>query len=933
VALKFLPPALTRDDEARQRFVQEAEAASALDDPHVCIIHDIDQTEDGRVFIAMAFYEGETLKRRIQRGPMPVTEVVALAGQIARGLAAAHEAHIIHRDVKPANVMVTTRGEVKIVDFGVAKLAGQSDLTQTGLRLGTVAYMAPEQFKGQVDPRSDLWALGVLMYEMLAGHRPLESADAMATMQAVLTQTPPPIRGLRPDVPDALAAVMDRALQKDLGRRFSSAREMGDAIEACVPQTAAVPMPSGTGAAWNVLRRPLVALPALAIVGALGYTLVTMLVERSRARWARQQAIPEIRQLLEQDEYDRAYALAQEAGRDIPNDPMLAELLSQITQAPALTTKPEGARVLAKPYASPQVDWQLVGTTPLKGVGLPRGAYRWRIQADGYETLEFARNVGDLVAPQTLALTPTGGIPAGTVVVPASRSPVDITGFATENVVALDTFFIDRHEVTNRQFKEFVDAGGYATREYWKHDFFRDGRRLSWDEAIASFHDSSGRPGPATWELGTYPDGRADFPVNGVSWYEAAAYAEFRQATLPTIYHWARAALGFTRPAPIRGRIIEASNYDGKGPVAVGSTDAIGPYGTYDMAGNLREWCWNLSGENRWILGGAWNDFEHLYVVPYSLPPLDRSAENGFRLARYPEKERASELSAPIRTFRRDFRTAKPVSDEVFEVFRRQFTYTSSPPDARLVVTDASAPDWIRETVSVDTGYGERLTAYLFVPKSGQSPRQAVVFFPGLGPFLGQTSSQSLAPGQLDYIIRSGRVLVWPVWKGSYERFDGFVTFTGDRYLQTFRQRMREWRQEMGQLLDYLETRPDIRADRFAYAGSSFGSSTALPVLTMEPRFMAAVLLLAGLPYRDLLPEVDPINFVPRITIPVLMLEGRYDHLFPVEESQQPLFALLGSPAERKRQVLFDAGHGALPRGQVIRETLSWLDDHVGPVQ
>jgi dipeptidyl aminopeptidase/acylaminoacyl peptidase len=144
---------------------------------------------------------------------------------------------------------------------------------------------------------------------------------------------------------------------------------------------------------------------------------------------------------------------------------------------------------------------------------------------------------------------------------------------------------------------------------------------------------------------------------------------------------------------------------------------------------------------------------------------------------------------------------------------------------------------------------------------------------------------------------------------------------------------MREWRQEMGQLLDYLETRPDIHADRLAYAGSSFGSSTALPVLTMEPRFKAAVLLLAGLPYRDLLPEVDPINFVPRITIPVLMLEGRYDHLFPVEESQQPLFALLGSPAERKRQVLFDAGHGALPRGQVIRETLSWLDAHVGPVQ
>jgi dienelactone hydrolase len=146
--------------------------------------------------------------------------------------------------------------------------------------------------------------------------------------------------------------------------------------------------------------------------------------------------------------------------------------------------------------------------------------------------------------------------------------------------------------------------------------------------------------------------------------------------------------------------------------------------------------------------------------------------------------------------------------------------------------------------------------------------------------------------------------------KGSYERFDGFLSLTGDRYLQTFRQRMREWRQEMGQVLDYLATRGDVQTDRVAYTGLSFGASVFLPVLAMEPRFKAAVLLMAGLSYRDMLPEVDAVNFVPRITIPVLMLEGRYDHLFPVELSQQPLLALLGSPADQKRQVLFDAGHG-----------------------
>jgi eukaryotic-like serine/threonine-protein kinase len=440
--------------------------------------------------------------------------------------------------------------------------------------------------------------------------------------------------------------------------------------------------------------------------------------------------------------------------------------------------------------------------------------------------------------------------------------------------------------------------------------------------------DRTGRPGPATWEMGSFPEGQADFPVSGVSWHEAAAYAEFAGKSLPTLHHWFRAAdLG------IFSDLLRYSNFGGQGPGRVGERASLSGFGTYDMAGNVREWSWNLSGANRWILGGAWNDFEHMHVVPYSLPPLDRSATNGFRLARFSESERLAELSKPVEVFRRDFRTAKPVSDEIFEVFKRQFAYTPSPPDPKVVATDTSGPDWVRETVSLDTGYGERLTVHLFLPKSEATPRQAVIYFPGLGPFLTPGSSQNLTAitAQMDFIVKSGRVLVVPVWKGSYERFDGFVTLDGDRYLQTFRQRMHEWRQELGQTLDYLASRDDIHAERLAYWGVSFGASTTLPVLAMEPRFKAALLYLAGLPYRDLLPEVDAVNFVPRMTIPTLLLEARYDHLFPVETSQQPLLALLGAPADQKRQVLFDAGHGLLPRGQVIQESLAWLDKFLGP--
>jgi serine/threonine protein kinase len=195
VALKFLPPELTRDDEARERFIQEAQAASALDHPNICTIHEIDATSDGQLFIAMAMYDGETLKRRIDRGPLSIAEAIDIAEQVARGLAKAHAAGIVHRDVKPANLMITTDGFVKILDFGIAKLLGMTGPTRTGSTLGTVAYMSPEQVNGdEIDPRSDVWALGAVLYEMLTGKRAFTAESELAMIGAIATRDPAPPR-------------------------------------------------------------------------------------------------------------------------------------------------------------------------------------------------------------------------------------------------------------------------------------------------------------------------------------------------------------------------------------------------------------------------------------------------------------------------------------------------------------------------------------------------------------------------------------------------------------------------------------------------------------------------------------------------------------------------------------------------------------------
>ena len=224
VALKFLSPDLTKDPEARTRFIHEAQAASALDHPNICNIHEIGQTDDGSTFICMSSYDGETLKEKIRSGPLPVNQAVSIAIQIAEGLREAHARGIVHRDIKPANVMVTQDGTAKILDFGLAKLRGAATVTRTGSTAGTVSYMSPEQAKGEdVDCRTDIWSLGVLLYETLAGQLPFASEFEQAVVYAIIYEEPIPVEAHRKEIPGSLAKILRRALMKDPAGRYQSA--------------------------------------------------------------------------------------------------------------------------------------------------------------------------------------------------------------------------------------------------------------------------------------------------------------------------------------------------------------------------------------------------------------------------------------------------------------------------------------------------------------------------------------------------------------------------------------------------------------------------------------------------------------------------------------------------------------------------------------
>ncbi|MCA9130124.1 MAG: protein kinase [Planctomycetales bacterium] len=967
LAIKVLLDSHKSNPNMIERFVEEAQIGGQLQHPGIVPVYELGQFSDERPFFTMKLVKGETLAAILAHRSSPGEEQPKLLGifeQICQTMAYAHSKGVIHRDLKPANIMVGAFGEVQVMDWGLSKVlntggvadekrslnkqrdvsviktlrsTGSGDLrsggigsgsagssgsdTQHGSIMGTLAYMPPEQALGEVeslDERVDVFGLGAILAEILTGKPPYVSKDdsklwRMAT-QGRLEDCFERLDSSGAD--SALIAIAKTALSAEPNDRTRNAGVLASRVSKYLNDVQVrLRSIELSNARAQTRRKMYLAIAGLLLVVASGAAItysqfralklarlaqaeVLMKQEHARLR-----TIPDAKRLVTDGHFVPAFRLAREAHQIIADEPSLLDFWDRQANEVKLDSVPHSAVVSIRDVNDAEDDWLDIGRTPIQDPRVPKYEVRWRISLEGYAPREFNARAADM--QQAIQLLPSAEVPKGMVYIQGG----ELQESPTEPAIRLGDAFLDQYEVTNAEFQKFVNDGGYLNRNFWLHAIMKDGKELSWEDAQGEFLDKTGKPSPSTWSDGHFPAGEENYPVGGVSWYEACAYAKYVGKEVPTVHHWGWAAdFGTSQGAHNIG------NFWTTGPMPIGSFPPSARFETYDLGGNVDEWCSDVINDTdgRSMRGRSWKDTGWQVHVINSKPSLDREEVNGFRCIKYIDRPQPKTLAAVNATPQRPHGPDKS-ADQIAQ-YKKFYEYEREPLNEMKVSKEIIDGGHVHEVVRIDTDYGpagQQFDIHLWFPHETKSPHLTLVYFPG---------SNVVAPN-LPAIEASERIIAWlekgwsvcwPVYNQTFERNQGFVLkdLTGLRGRDEITRIVRDLRRSV----DYLETRQDVDSQRLAYFGISWGGTFGPLYCVMEPRFKAAVLCAAGYPaVSGLRDEFHPGNFVPHMSTPVLVINGALDPTHPYESNQKPFFEALGRTVGKLDKEVFyvpDAAHG-----------------------
>jgi formylglycine-generating enzyme required for sulfatase activity len=390
-----------------------------------------------------------------------------------------------------------------------------------------------------------------------------------------------------------------------------------------------------------------------------------------------------------------------------------------------------------------------VGTTPLNDLRIARGQYILYIEKSGYAKIErtisgATLHTGTLVVlPEPLDLNekllPADQVPDRMVMVTGGDYRLVAWARPTEARVRLNDFFIDKYEVSNQEYKEFINGGGYLKKQYWQYPFVKDGKPIAWEEALKEFKDHTGLPGQRDWSNQNYPDGKGDYPVANITWYEAAAYAAFRGKQLPTIFQWEKAAragnnstMAITMPWGLfyPGETLDRrANFDVNGTMPVNSSEfGMSPFGSYNMAGNVTEWCLNEMSNGFAATGGGWGAPSYTFAQYASFPGFYASDKVGFRCVRNASDPKGDQGAMHIEV-NNEIPVYPVSSDADFNKWAAYYRYEKTSLDPQIIEVTETA-DWRREKMTFNGADGQRAIAYLYLPKNYPRPLQVIHVVP-----------------------------------------------------------------------------------------------------------------------------------------------------------------------------------------------------------